>query len=277
MTRGDARHAIDARRIGALIIGDEILSGKRQDKHLVQLIAMLASRGLRLTWARYLGDEHELLVDALEQSFASADLVFSFGGIGATPDDMTRQAAAQALGRPLLLHPEAARLIAERCADMAREGKGSADMTTPENRQRLKMGEFPEGAAIIPNAFNKIPGFNIEDHWFMPGFPVMAWPMVTWVLESHYRHLFHRDELLDRSLRVYETAESAVTPLLEALEAQFAGIKVYSLPSMGEDGERRHIELGVKGVGEVVDDAYLSLRQGIIDLGSEFDEAFDED
>jgi molybdopterin-biosynthesis enzyme MoeA-like protein len=274
MTRDgqDARYGGDVRRIGALIIGDEILSGKRQDKHLVKLIGMLASRGLRLTWARYLGDEHELLVDALEQSFGAADLVFSFGGIGATPDDMTRQAVAQALGRPLLLHPEAARLITERCAEMAREGKGTADMTTAENRQRLKMGEFPEGAGIIPNAFNKIPGFNIEDHWFMPGFPVMAWPMVAWVLDTHYRHLFHRGEQTDRSLRIFETAESVVTPLLEAIESAFAGVKVYSLPSVGENGERRHIELGVKGVGDVVEDAYLSLRQGVIDLGSEFEE-----
>ena len=96
MTRDDARHAADVRRIGALIIGDEILSGKRQDNHLVKLIEMLASRGLRLSWARYVGDEHEHLVDALEQSFSSADVVFSFGGIGATPDDLTRQAVAQA-------------------------------------------------------------------------------------------------------------------------------------------------------------------------------------
>ncbi len=272
MTREEGRHAADVRRIGALIIGDEILSGKRLDKHLVKLIAMLSARGLRLTWARYIGDDHELLVDALEQSFSSADLVFSFGGIGATPDDMTRQAAAQALGRPLLLHPEAARLIAQRCADMAREGKGSADMTIPENRQRLKMGEFPEGAGLIPNPFNRIPGFNVEDHWFVPGFPVMAWPMIEWVLDTHYRYLFHRGEQIDRSLRVYETAESVVTPLLEAIESAFAGIKVYSLPSVGEDGDRRHIELGVKGVGEVVEEAYLSLRQGVIDLGSDFEE-----
>jgi molybdopterin-biosynthesis enzyme MoeA-like protein len=272
MTRDDGRHSGEVRRFGTLIIGDEILSGKRQDKHLVQLIDMLADRGLRLTWARYLGDDQELLVDALEQSFASADVVFCFGGIGATPDDLTRQAAAQALGRPLLLHPEAARLIAQRCADMAREGKGSADMTTPENRQRLKMGEFPEGAGIIPNSFNRIPGFNVEHHWFMPGFPVMAWPMVQWVLDSHYRHLFHLGEQTDRSLRIFDTAESVVTPLLEAIEAAFAGVRVYSLPSVGEDGGRRHIELGVKGVGAVVEEAYESLVEGVIELGSEFEE-----
>ena len=259
-----------ARRIGALIIGDEILSGKRQDKHLVQLIGVLAARGLRLSWARYLGDDHDQLVDAFEQSFGAADLVFSFGGIGATPDDMTRQAAAQALGRPLLLHPEAARLIAERCADMAREGKGSADMTVPENRQRLKMGEFPEGAAIIPNPYNRIPGFTVDEHWFVPGFPVMAWPMIEWVLDTHYRHLFHLDAMADRSLRVFELAESVVTPLLEAIEAEFPGIKVYSLPSVGDDGQRRHIELGVKGAERLAETAFQRLRLGVTALGAEF-------
>jgi len=227
---------------------------------------------MQLSWARYLGDDHEMLVEALEQSLGSADLVFSFGGIGATPDDRTRQAAAQALGRPLLLHPEAAMLIGERCAQMALEGKGSADMTTPENRQRLKMGKFPEGAGIIPNAYNRIPGFSVEDHWFVPGFPVMAWPMVAWVLDTHYTHLFHLGEQTDRSLRLYDTAESLVTPLMEAIESAFMGIRVYSLPSVGENGERRHIELGVKGAGDLVEQAYLSLRQGVIELGGEFDE-----
>lgn len=270
--RPETHRSDDTRRIGAFIIGDEILSGKRQDKHLVKLIGMLADRGLRLTWARYVGDDHEQLVEALESSFATGDVVFAFGGIGATPDDRTRQAAARALGRPLLLHPEAARLIGDRCADMAREGKGSADMTVPENRQRLKMGEFPEGAGIIPNAFNRIPGFNIEDHWFMPGFPVMSWPMTEWILDTHYQHLFHRDEQVDRSLRAYDLAESLVTPLLEAIEIACPGVKVYSLPSVGENGERRHIELGVRGRAEVVLKAYLSLRQGIVEMGSEFDE-----
>ncbi|MGE0800014.1 MAG: competence/damage-inducible protein A [Lautropia sp.] len=260
----------EARRIGALIIGDEILSGKRQDKHLVKLIALLAARGMRLSWARYLGDDHDQLVAALEQSFGDADLVFSFGGIGATPDDMTRQAAAQALGRPLLLHPEAARLIAERCADMAREGKGSADMTTPENRQRLKMGEFPEGAQIIPNHYNRIPGFAVSEHWFVPGFPVMAWPMIEWVLDHHYRHLFDQDTIVDRSLLAYDVAESVVTPLLEAIAVAFPGVKVYSLPSVGENGERRHIELGVKGAADIVETAYRRLRDGIGTLTAEF-------
>ena len=84
-------------------------------------------------------------------------------------------------------------LIAERTAEMAREGRGTADMTPPENRQRLKMGEFPVGAEIVPNPFNRIPGFAIRNHFFVPGFPVMAWPMIESVLDARFAHLFHRD------------------------------------------------------------------------------------
>ena len=81
---------------GAYIIGDEILVGKRQDKHLAFLIEALAKRGLRLSWAQYVGDEPERITAALRLSLASKDVVFSFGGIGATPDDHTRQCAAAA-------------------------------------------------------------------------------------------------------------------------------------------------------------------------------------
>ena len=93
--------------IGALIIGDEILSGKRQDKHLAHTIATLAARGLALDYATYLGDDREHLTSVLRESFAHDDLVFSFGGIGATPDDHTRQAAAAAHDVPRARHPEA--------------------------------------------------------------------------------------------------------------------------------------------------------------------------
>lgn len=82
--------------VGIYIIGDEILSGKREDKHLTQAIQILKSRGLTLAWAEYLADEPDRLVASFKRSFNSSDIVFSFGGIGATPDDFTRQAAADA-------------------------------------------------------------------------------------------------------------------------------------------------------------------------------------
>lgn len=261
-------------RFGLVIVGDEILSGKREDKHLAKVIGLLAQRGLSLAWAEYVGDDRGALVELYRRTFAGGSVVFSCGGIGSTPDDHTRQAAAAALAVPLVLHPEAERLIAQRCADMAREGRGSADMTLPENRQRLTMGEFPQGAAIIPNPFNRIPGFSVRDHWFVPGFPVMAWPMLEWVLDTHYRASFGSAVTAERSLLVFDTAESALVPLMQELELRFAGIRSFSLPSVGDgsDGRmaRRHIELGVKGHPGQVDVAFDALHAAIAAMGVEY-------
>lgn len=255
---------------GLIIVGDEILSGKRQDKHFPKVLEMLGARGLRLARVSYVGDDRRRLVDTLRASFAGEDPVFCCGGIGATPDDHTRQAAAEALGVALALHPQAASLIAERTAEMAaRDGRGSADMSTPENRQRLKMGEFPVGSEIVPNPFNRIPGFSIRSHWFVPGFPVMAWPMIELVLDTRFAHLHHREPRGERSLLLFDVPESAATPLMESVEAEFPGVKVFSLPTVGEGGVRRHIELGVKGPLSMLDAAWARLEAGARLLGGE--------
>lgn len=233
--------------IGLIIIGDEILSGKRRDQHFPKVVELLSERGLQLAWAEYLGDDPARLTATLKRSMAGADIVLSCGGIGATPDDHTRQCAAAALGLPLALHPEGKLLIQERIRDTEAEAGRQADLGSAENLHRLKMAEFPAGAALIPNPYNKIAGFTLGDHHFVPGFPVMAWPMIAWVLDTHYRHLFNRVARAERSVLVYEAAESALTPLMEALEADYPDIKVFSLPSVGDAQTRRHIELGVKG------------------------------
>jgi molybdopterin-biosynthesis enzyme MoeA-like protein len=251
------RYAKIGALFGAYIIGDEILVGKREDKHLSFLIKALAARGLRLSWAQYLGDDRELLVAAFKRSFGTSDAVFSFGGIGATPDDHTRQCAAAALGVPLRLHPEAEREIRGRFAGE----------TTP---QRLMMGEFPEGADIIPNPVNRIPGFSLRDHHFVPGFPQMARPMVEWVLDSRYRSLFDRDRWSEASILVYEAGESQLIPAMQAVESRFSGIKVFSLPSMGDDGSRRHVELGVRGDPGQVGEAMTALRNLVSEAGFPF-------
>jgi molybdopterin-biosynthesis enzyme MoeA-like protein len=233
---------------GAYIIGDEILVGKRQDKHLSFLIEALAKRGLRLSWALYLGDEPARLTEALRRSFAANDVVFSFGGIGATPDDHTRQCAAAALGVPLALQPDAEREI---------RGRFGVE-TTP---QRLQMGEFPRGAVVIPNPVNRIPGFSVREHHFVPGFPQMAWPMVAWVLETKYRDRFDAQKWHEQSILVFEAGESQLIPAMHAVEQQFKGIKVFSLPSMGADGSRIHVELGVRGEPAQVEPAMDALRR----------------
>ncbi len=261
-------------RFGLVIVGDEILSGKREDKHLSKVIELLRARGLQLAWSHYAGDDRDALIEMYRRTFAGTDIVFSCGGIGATPDDHTRQAAAAALDLPLQLHPEASALISQRCAEMALKGHGSADMSTPENLQRLKMGDFPAGAIIVPNSFNRIPGFSLRDHWFVPGFPVMAWPMIEWVLDTHYARHFNTQSRVERSMIVFEIAESLLTPLMEDVERKFPGVRSFSLPSVGDgqDGKpaRRHVELGVRGVEEsVIGIAFGELRAGVLALGAE--------
>lgn len=255
-------------RIRLIIIGDEILSGRRQDKHFSKFIEMLGQRGMRLSAAEIISDDCADIVATLERSFSTPDIVFCCGGIGATPDDQTRQAAGQALGLPLTLHPEAARLIAERCADLERKGQGSADMTLPENRQRLQMGMFPEGAEIVPNPYNKIPGFFIRDHTFMPGFPVMAWPMAQWTLDTRYRHLHHQVNTIEHSFLVFRMPESRIVPVLEELERRWPGVRAFSLPSAGDTG-RPHIELGVRGQPQDATQALSWLRDQTVALGGE--------
>ena len=240
---------------GAFIIGDELLVGKREDKHLAFLIGALARRGLRLGWAHYLGDEPARLTEAFGRSFASADVVFSFGGIGATPDDHTRQCAAAALGVPLKLHPDAEREIRGRFPGVE------------ATRERLQMGEFPQGAAIIPNPVNRIPGFTLREHHFVPGFPQMAWPMVEWVLETRYRSRFDSQKWGEASMLVFQAGESQLIPAMQAVEREFRGVKVFSLPSMGPDGARIHVELGVRGDPAQVQAAMDTLRREVGSAG----------
>ncbi|THF61586.1 competence/damage-inducible protein A [Pseudothauera rhizosphaerae] len=232
---------------GALIIGDEILSGRRSDKHLARLIELLGARGLRLAWARYAGDDRAALTETLRQTFATGDVVFSFGGIGATPDDHTRQSAAAALGIELALHPEAEAEI------RARFG---AEIT-PE---RLQMGVFPVGSAIIPNPYNRIPGFAIRGHWFTPGFPQMAWPMVEWVLDTHYAHLHHADDYVEQAITVWDAYEGQLIDLMQAITADFPDAALFSLPTLAGPGERRSLELGMKGPAARVAEAMARIE-----------------
>jgi molybdopterin-biosynthesis enzyme MoeA-like protein len=263
-----------ARRFGLIVIGDEILSGRRQDKHMSKLIELLTERGLSLSWARYVADDPEQITATLRDSFSSGDVVFSTGGIGATPDDHTRQCAALALGTTLTLHPEAKELIAGRIRFTAEGDPIKADLSTPENQHRFKMGEFPLRSHIIPNPYNQIPGFRIREHHFLPGFPVMAAPMMAWCLDTHYKDLFHQENWAEQSFIVPKGVESVLTPLMERIEADFPGVKVFSLPSVGDASKggvfaQRHIELGIKGNANLLESAWSALRMGTQALGYE--------
>ena len=320
---------------GIIIIGDEILSGKRSDKHLSKAIELLSARGLQLAYADYVGDEPARITATLKRAFASGDAVFSFGGIGATPDDHTRQCAGLALERDMALSPQAEALIRERMQDVAREQGVAYEPDRSDNVHRLNMGVFPKGAQIIPNPFNKIPGFfcsagsdphavgerggidmiaagppqgarapsggsdphavgerggidmsaagppqgarapwgGSDPHavgerggiFFLPGFPVMAHPMMAWVLDTYFSDLFVRDAWVEQSVIVFGAMEATLTPLMQAIERDHA-VKVFSLPSVDHPQFGRHIELGVKGTPQTVAPAYAALLAGLKDF-----------
>lgn len=256
---------------GIIIIGDEILSGKRADKHLPKAIELLNARGLTLSYADYVGDDPARITATLARAFAAAratgDVVFSFGGIGATPDDHTRQCAAAAQGVELILHPDAKALITERMKDTAKEQGVTFEPDRHDNLHRLNMGVFPVGAQIVPNPYNKIPGFSCQVGegalHFVPGFPVMAWPMIEWILDTHYQHLHQTSAYIEKSIIVFGSMEATLTPLMLDIEAVHPGVKVFSLPSVDHPTYGRHIELGVKGAPHAVALAYPALLAGL--------------
>jgi molybdopterin-biosynthesis enzyme MoeA-like protein len=233
------------RNFGAVIIGDEILSGKRQDKHFAKIVEMLGARGLRLSWAEYVGDDRQRLTDTFRRTLAAGDIVFSCGGIGNTPDDHTRQAVAAALGVELELHPEGYEELKARF-----NGEEINDL-------RKLLVTFPAGVRIIPNPFNRIPGFMVNDHYFVPGFPQMAHPMIEWALDTFHRDLFQPvDGLVDKAILLTGPLayESALLDLMERIVRDYPGLRLFSLPSIA-NRERRHLELGVEGAPQLVDRA----------------------
>ena len=236
---------------GAFVIGDEILSGRREDQHFRWLADALAARGLRLSWLTYLGDDEEALTAAFRRSFAGSDTVFSFGGIGNTPDDRTRQAAAAALGVPLIAHPQGeAELHARFCVELGVD-------ITPERRLLIT---FPDGCNLIPNPVNRIPGFHINRHYFVPGFPQMAQPMLEWALDTFHRDEFVTAPRIERALLLtgQDAHESGLLGLMERIVAAYPDLRLFSLPSH-RGTERVHLELGVEGAPERVEKAMAEI------------------
>lgn len=236
---------------GVYIIGDEILSGKRKDAHLSKMIELLSSRGLQLSWANYLGDIPEQITSSLKASMARADIVFSFGGIGATPDDFTRQCAADAAGVPIERHIGAVAEIEAQYGESAYP-------------KRVLMADFPKGCDLIPNPVNRVAGFSIHQHYFVPGFPQMSHPMVEWVLETYYKDLFHTLDYIEQSILVMDAGESNLIDLMKAILAKYPNIKLFSLPKLDS---RRTTELGVKGAANEVNLAIAEIKHNVTALG----------
>jgi molybdopterin-biosynthesis enzyme MoeA-like protein len=225
--------------IGAVLIGDELMSGKREDAHFAHLQQVLAERGLELSWSLMVGDDAEQLERALQFSMSSDDLVFCFGGIGATPDDRTRQTAAKVSQQNLIRHPQAVACIEQQYGEAAYP-------------KRILMGELPEHSTIIPNVINNVPGFSLGDHHFMPGFPEMSWPMVDWLLETKYKDLKHLAPPFEKIISIPDARESDLIDVMNQILDAFPTLKLSSLPKLGA---QPYIEFSLRGDQQAVDQA----------------------
>mgnify|MGYP001591788657 FL=1 len=233
------------KEIHALIIGDEILSGKRKDKHLTHLIETLKKHNFHISRADYISDDTEEIKKTLEQK--KGVIVFCFGGIGATPDDCTRSAAALAHKKLLTRHPEAKVLIEKQFGEEAYP-------------KRILMADLPEEASLIPNSVNNIPGFFINQHFFMPGFPEMAWPMIDWVIENHLSKTEKSKKYEDFSIWLDNVSESSLIDLMDLTQSKHQRIKIYSLPKMHP---KKMLELGVRGEEGYVKDALNFIKDNL--------------
>lgn len=232
--------------IGIVLVGDELLTGKRRDKHLPAVIDMLAARSLELDWVRMVGDDAARLETALTQTLAGSDLVFCFGGIGPTPDDRTRQCAARAAGVDLAVNAEGHAILQARY--------GQQGLT----RERITMVEWPVGARVIPNPVNQVPGFSLGHHHFVPGFPNMAWPMVEWVLDTHYSALGDGAAIAEFLLEAWDIPESRIIDDMQAVMDAYPAVRIACLPNA--DGKRM-LEFGVRGLPGQAAAAYSLLAE----------------
>ncbi len=242
-------------QIGIILIGDELLNGSRQDKHMEKVIALLKERGMNLNWVRIIGDTEDEIAGTLEQTIPTGDVVFSFGGIGATPDDLTRASASRAFGVELLRHPEAQAIIEDQFGEKAYPN-------------RILMSDLPANASLIPNPINRVPGFKVEHHHFVPGFPNMSWPMVEWVLDTHYAHLFNEHPDVDIRWDILGVAESTLLDMMNELLATFSKVRLSSLPNTKRRGDL--IDFGLKGQQADVAEAGIWLEARLDKMSIEY-------
>jgi molybdopterin-biosynthesis enzyme MoeA-like protein len=249
-TETEAREPV---AFGLIVVGDEVLNGARIDGHLPAFKRLIGERGHSLARYWMLPDDPDLLTAHLRFSMGRPEPVFVCGGIGATPDDHTRACAAAAAHVELVRHPEAAQLIEDKFGESAYP-------------HRILMADLPAGADLVPNPVNRMPGFTLARHWFLPGFPKMAWPMAEWVLDRHFGRCVQARE---SAVLVRGVPESQLIPLMRRLTLEYPELKHFSLPHMGEDP---HIRLGFRG-RDGLDDAMRELRQALDDAAFEYIEA----
>src|SRR6202051_3823473 len=196
-----------------VIIGNEILSGRTQDANLAFIAQGLNDAGIRLREARVIPDDTETIIGTVNEVRAKFDYVFTTGGIGPTHDDITSACIAEAFGVPLIVHPEAKRILESHYPP------GGL------NEARLRMAQVPEGAALLPNPISRAPGFRIGNVFVLPGVPQ--------IMQAIFNELRHRLQggaaVLSRSVSC-TLAEGTIAKDLGELQTRYSDLEIGSYP-----------------------------------------------
>jgi molybdenum cofactor synthesis domain-containing protein len=235
-----------------LVIGDEILSGRTQDKNVAQVAAWLNTHGIRLSEVRIVPDDEGRIAEAVNALRSANDYLFTTGGIGPTHDDITVDSVARAFGVPVVVHPQARRILGAWY-----ESRGGL------NEARLRMARVPAGAELIENRESGAPGVKIGNVYMMAGVPAIAARM----LEALDGRLEGGRPMISVTVGAY-APESEVADLLRSTEAAHAGVTIGSYPFF-RDG-RHGANFVIRSVdGEEAERTASELAERLADAGFE--------
>jgi molybdenum cofactor synthesis domain-containing protein len=235
-----------------LLIGNEILSGRTQDKNLNFLASGLNEIGVQMREARVIPDIREKIISTINECRTEFDYVFTTGGIGPTHDDITSECVAEAFGVGMYRDPEIVDLL-----NSYMKNRGNSGM----NEARLRMATFPEGAVLIKNEVSAAPGYLIENVFVMAGVPRIMQAM----FEEAKSHLKGGKMVQARGLAV-DLPEGTIAATLALVQERFEKVDIGSYPQMREIGFR--VSVVVRGTDPVLlDQAMSDLMQLLRDIG----------
>ncbi len=242
-----------------LIVGNEILSGRTQDKNLNWLALQFSALGIRFAEARVIPDVMEEVVEAVNAMRAKYTYLFTTGGIGPTHDDITTACIARAFGVPVIRHPEAQALL---------EGYYAPEL---RNEARMRMADVPQGASLIANPVSFAPGYRMENVFTLAGVPRIMQAM----FDSLKHQLQPGQAYVSRSLRIW-TGEGNIATLMSEVQAAFPRLDIGSYPftqPLPEGATRFGTSVVARCTEQAeVDAAVAQLQEGILARGYDFSE-----
>lgn len=237
-----------------VVIGDEILSGRTQDKNVAHVASKIGDVGIQMREVRVIPDVEQEIVDAVNFCRAKYDYVFTSGGIGPTHDDITADSIAAAFGVKIDYHPEAMAILTKHYETAGIEF----------NDARKRMARIPEGATLVDNPVSKAPGFQIENVFVMAGVPMILQAMIDSILPM----LSGGAKMLSRTIGA-SMPEGKVAKDLGALQERYAAVSIGSYPYFKQGVVGTNLVL--RSVDEAaLEAAYKELQEILTAQGAEF-------